>query len=295
MSEWPVINTSAGLATPDVKPASCLNCGDELLPRHRYCPGCGQDTNPKITSLGAIGKDFLENYFTFDSKLFRSLFPLLFRPGFLTEEYIRGRRARYIPPLRMYLSVSLLAFLLLALNKPVQPVYQSDEITAEELEEIKRDLSASKPGQAVLLQDPDMQVSDVFWDNFFNSTLPKLFFLMVPLAAFILAALYRRGRRYYVEYMIFSLHFHSFVFVVLLLYLLLSTFLLTRQVFVNQLLGGTFLLLVLTYLYLALKRVYGQRWGRTLVKFGLLLSSYSLTFVIFLLIALLVFYQATAS
>lgn len=274
---------------PTKPAAACPNCGTEILPAYNYCPSCGQDTNPKLISVGAIAKDVTENYFTVDSKILRSLTPLLFKPGFLTEEFMRGRRARYILPFRMYLTVSLLAFLVLAINKPSRTIYQTEEITAEELEEIKSELVV--PGTNHGATAGEAEIAEAFWDTFFNSTLPKLFFVMVPFYALILAALYRKPRRYYVEHVIFSLHFHSFAFIVLLLYLLVSSFLLARQVFINQLLSTALLVFTLVYLFIALKRVYRQSYGKTTLKFGLLLGSYTVTFLICLFVALFFFYQ----
>ncbi|MDJ1468880.1 DUF3667 domain-containing protein [Cytophagaceae bacterium DM2B3-1] len=272
-------------------PLTCANCGSELKPTFSFCPDCGQSTEPKVESFGMVVKEFLEDYFSFDSKVFRSLLPLLFRPGFLSIEYIQGRRARYIPPLRMYLTISLLAFLMLAVNKPSRLQYQSDsqEISSTELEELKDDIDED---YAARDQENDIiTVEDAFWDSFFDSTLPKLFFVMVPLYGLIQAMLYWRQRRYYMEHLIFSLHFHSFVFVVLLVYMLISSYLLAGMAFLNRTLMLTFTGGILLYLYFALKRVYGQNYFKTSLKFGLLLASYTITFILFCLIALFGYYS----
>ncbi len=270
----------------------CKNCGTEMRSRYAYCPDCGQATEDKVVSFASIIRDFLEDYFSFDSKVFRSLRPLLFQPGFLTKEYVQGRRARYIPPLRMYLTISLITFLLLATNKPNLTTYRvgSQEITAEELEEIKKDMNNPERG-ATITEAQEAAITEAFWDNFFNSYLPKLFFLLVPFYALILYALYRRSRHYYVEHLIFSLHFHSFVFVALLFYLLVSSYLSAQYVLLNQLLVSLLLLGVLVYLFLALKRVHGQDFGRTAVKFTLMIGSYAVSFLIFSAIALYISYS----
>lgn len=260
--------------------------------RYAYCPDCGQATENKIVSFASIARDFLEDYFSFDSKVFRSLRPLLFRPGFLTQEYINGRRARYIPPLRMYLTISLLTFLLLATNKPSLTTYQigSEAITAEELEEIKKDMR-NPEGNVTITEAQEAAITEVFWDIFFNSYLPKLFFLLVPFYALILYVLYRRTRRYYVEHLIFSLHFHSFVFVALLFYLLVSSYLSAQYVWLNQLLVSLLLLGTLVYLFLALKRVHQQTFSRTAIKFALMIGSYAISFLLFSAITLYVSYS----
>lgn len=271
-------------------PETCPNCAAKLAANFAYCPACGQSTDRRIDSFNEITKDFLEDYFSFDSKVFKSLLPLLYNPGFLTNEYVQGRRARYIPPLRMYLTISLLAFLMLAVNKPSRTQYEaaSAEISAEEMAEIRKNVEAG-PVDALAGTGP---AAERFWNNFFDSTLPKLFFVMVPFYALILAVLYRRRGRYYVEHLVFSLHFHSFVFVSLLVYMVVSSYVFRGMASVNSALAGLLATAILAYLFAALKKVYRQSYLKTAAKFGLLAGGYSITFVVFSLLALFAYYSA---
>lgn len=85
------------------KEKNCLNCGLAFSDNNNYCADCGQkNTNPKI-SFGTLVVDFLGDVFTFDSKIFKSLLYLIAKPGFLSQEFIEGRRVPYIPPLRMFI------------------------------------------------------------------------------------------------------------------------------------------------------------------------------------------------
>src|SRR5690349_13328403 len=82
-------------------PGVCLNCGGPLS--QRFCPACGQraiDPNP---TLGEFAHEAAEEFLHWDGKL-AATFRLFFtRPGELTREYLAGRRARYLSPLRLYL------------------------------------------------------------------------------------------------------------------------------------------------------------------------------------------------
>lgn len=86
----------------------CLNCATPLA--GKYCTECGQQNHTYVAPLRGIIGDFVGNHFGFDTKFFRSILPLLFRPGFLSREYAAGRRVRYINPLRLYFFSSLLFF-----------------------------------------------------------------------------------------------------------------------------------------------------------------------------------------
>lgn len=79
-----------------------------------YCAACGQRAAPFQRPLHHLGREVVEDYFGFDGKLWRTIGPLLTRPGFLTREYLDGRRNRYVRPVRLYLTASLTLFFLLS-------------------------------------------------------------------------------------------------------------------------------------------------------------------------------------
>ena len=105
---------SAGALSPggraDLSGQPCRNCGTEVTGRH--CPQCGQLAasfhRPFLSLVGASISDML----ALDGRIARTLPLLLFRPGVLTRRYIEGKRARYVPPFRLFLLSSLLFYLL---------------------------------------------------------------------------------------------------------------------------------------------------------------------------------------
>ena len=92
---------------------SCRNCGEALV--GRFCSACGQEDAPLHRSVRELATEFLGENFSFDTRLWRTLRPLLLRPGLLTKEYLAGRRIRFVSPLKTYLIAALLFFGLLAL------------------------------------------------------------------------------------------------------------------------------------------------------------------------------------
>jgi hypothetical protein len=93
---------------------TCSNCHAPLT--GQYCAVCGQRDRTRMISVWELVADFAGEFFDFDSRFWRTLFPLMFRPGRLTAEYLRGRRVHYTPPLRLYVISSVLFFLLATLG-----------------------------------------------------------------------------------------------------------------------------------------------------------------------------------
>ena len=91
----------------------CASCGQLLS--ERYCPRCGQRSRDLAQPLWPLLRELVMEAFELDSRLLRTLRGLL-RPGFLTAEFCRGRRAAYTSPVRLYLVSSLVCFTLLALT-----------------------------------------------------------------------------------------------------------------------------------------------------------------------------------
>ncbi len=99
-------------ARPEDRAAWCSNCGARL--HGTYCHRCGQETRERIAPLWTMAKDLLGELFNLDTRLIRTLRRLLFQPGRLTVEYIAGRRAGYVPPLRLFIFSSFILLLLLS-------------------------------------------------------------------------------------------------------------------------------------------------------------------------------------
>src|SRR5450830_879436 len=95
-------------------PENCANCETPLS--GHYCSHCGQEAVLHHASTREFLHEFVGHYVALEGKLWGSLVRLLFRPGLLTNEYIRGRRVRFVQPLRLYLSFSLLFFALLKIG-----------------------------------------------------------------------------------------------------------------------------------------------------------------------------------
>lgn len=128
---------------------NCLNCNAEV--QGRFCQVCGQENIETKESFWSLATHFVYDVTHFDGKFFSTLKYLLFRPGFLSQEYLKGRRITYLHPIRMYVFTSAIFFLILfsfyqEASESVVKISANEKTTAgliKELEGIKKKLNKS--------------------------------------------------------------------------------------------------------------------------------------------------------
>ncbi len=89
-------------------PTRCLNC--EAPVAGKFCPECGQSRDDHSRSVLGFVHEFVEHHLLLDSKMLRTGYALVLKPGRLTRAYVEGRRARYVSPFKLYLFMSLVFF-----------------------------------------------------------------------------------------------------------------------------------------------------------------------------------------
>ena len=93
----------------------CLNCDAVINESYEYCPVCGQKTNDELT-FGVLFNNTISNYFSYDARFLKSFVPLVFKPGFIAREFVKGRRLKYLHPAQYYLFVSVIFFFLFSIT-----------------------------------------------------------------------------------------------------------------------------------------------------------------------------------
>jgi hypothetical protein len=290
--------------------SECLNCGTRLTVSQSYCPECGQANHDLNIPVRHLLEEFIEGAFHFDKKSVRTILSLAFKPGFITSEFIKGKRHQYVAPVRLYIFISFLFFLLLSLLPGKHEVVASEEtpsthvgltffdINSGELRGMKNSqldsvmqshgIERSMLNRYIMRQ---MRRVDTEGHEGFNHLLVKgisyMMFALMPLFAFFIFLLYRKKAQYYIGTLIFSIHFHCFVFLLLIV-----------SVAVNQLLETSITLLIPLivspiYLFLALRYVYADSRIRTIGKtifIGVLqFISLAILFVATIFISLMIF------
>lgn len=269
----PIVTTDALASHHD----ACKNCGTTT--RGNYCHQCGQPAHVHVPSAREFLHEFLGHYVALEGKLWKSLALLLFKPGFLSREYIEGRRVRYLEPLRLYLTFSIIFFALVkfsgaelfnpdsAVERPAVAISAADggrdtvygkatESQAETSEEFRKKLvtGASSLNEGFgarvdrFTRRPAAQQQEAIKRAFFSYA-PYAVFALMPVFAAYLKLLYLGSGRRYGEHFLFALHTNAFAFCLMSVLMLVPS----SWGFVQFLL---FLWLTF-YLPTAMRRVYG--------------------------------------
>ena len=110
---------------------TCLNCGHNLVENDNFCPRCGQlNSINRVTFIDMI-RETLGDFIAYDSRLSNSLIPLFKKPGHLSLDYISGQRASHIHPMRLYLVVSFIFFLLNSIDNIQNKYFDTPNINQE--------------------------------------------------------------------------------------------------------------------------------------------------------------------
>jgi Protein of unknown function (DUF3667) len=270
-------------------PSTCPNCGHALAqPLPKFCGHCGQETHIKAPTLREFAQQFGGAYFSTEGALWRTLKLLLFKPGELTRQYFGGRRKHYVLPLRLYLTVSVLALLIvksvahveitLADTQKAPPVemrngavnfgswasaglrkgvFFCEGFPAWMCTRMKRRMDVNPEA---LLREFEQGVDRL------TGNLGGTMFVLLPSFALWLKLVYLNRRLRYTEHLVFALHLHTFWFLALLLTLL------------GQDLLTAFAIMALpAYALLAMKRAYAGRWWPLLVRAALVSLLYGVT------------------
>jgi len=260
----------------------CRNCG-VYAPDH-YCPHCGQDTKEHPPTFREFVHEFILHYFAAEGRLWRTLEALVLHPGRLTIDYLRGRKLAYVLPLRLYLTVSIVFFLLLkfaaapgnarvasAFHRSLNAGHTSFTIVDFGFGKAVRNADGSfscdlakwfcnRIQESVLQQPGELERRVSTLPSELISHLSTAVFLLLPLFALFLKLAYRR--RTYGEHFLFALNVHSFWFLVLMVLML------PIPEWVRIPLAGY----LLVYTVIALHTVYRSAWWMTVLK-GMAISA----------------------
>jgi hypothetical protein len=355
----------------DSKKDLCSNCGAELT--GQFCHFCGQSSKSMIKFFGEVIKELLDDTLGYDSRLKHSLFPLFFKPGRLTLDYVKGKRFHYVLPFKLYLITSVLFILLIKNSTDTENLKFNDVVQDEASQEISKDVEEEinhaidevnkanvAQGKKIIdfhlgeeqqkdvadsiaeseadeerqaknndresasdekendntitigtgdddvnlnwneetqqldgIEDLDDGLIKTFvsrinpklksWKNDLEplvesviETLPYMMFVILPIFALFLKIFYVFSKRYYTEHLVFLLHNHSFIYMLMMLQIGLGfgdSKLKSVDYWAAQSAADVFSFIsfilgfwMVIYVFLAMKRFYRQGWAATIFK-----------------------------
>ncbi len=235
---------------------TCPNCNSTLDTDDKFCSNCGQKKLKEDLKIKHLLVNFFEDYFSFDNKILQTLKVLLFKPAKLSLDYIQGKRARYVPPIRLYFFV---AFICLALVKILSHTFTDegghlDVEIGEGIDEGFQDEAEGRVIDKSLGKEIGTQLGKLLYTQ-----APLLLLFLLPVITFILYVLYYKKNRFYIESFIVGIHLQTFFFIALLFGNALEVLLDIDSVLVT-------FVLYFSYALVALKRYYKNNYFVTTIK-----------------------------
>jgi hypothetical protein len=261
-------------ASADTIAERCLNCGAPL--HGGFCAACGQRAVPPNPTVRELAGDAWHELSGYDGRVMGTIRGLV-RPGYLTREYVEGRRVHYLPPVRIYLIVSLFYFVVAAsapeevtarqstvsgpggmrigITDDGDRLAMSAEDRAEMLKSADRAPWFIRPMIRSVAEDPDAFRSRLF------TIMPRVFFAMLPVFAAVVALFYRKC--HFPTALVFAVHLHAFAFIV---FAIPEAMKFSGNARLADTASGLMALLFAIYALRAFRSVFGGRWPITVAK-----------------------------
>ncbi len=191
----------------------------------------------------------------------RTLRLLFFRPGHLTTEFLRGAVKPYLGPVKVYVTAFALSLFLYSIYRPAA-IYDVRFFIARDPGGIWQKRIATIAQERRATEEQMLFEVNARWQKY-------LYFgeIIYPVAlATGLALLYVRRRRFYVEHLIFSLHTLAFTYLLGVIFWPIYAIFGVHVASVFTIVSLLSLFSSLTYLFLAVRHVYGQKWAKSAGK-----------------------------
>jgi hypothetical protein len=228
---------------------ACANCGASLT--GPYCRACGEhESASHPATIGHLFHELTHELLHVDGKIWRTARTLFTRPGELTAEYWAGRRARWIGPFRVFL-IAAAALLFVPGIGPMNFQTRLERKANGDLNVAIGPPGGVTPG-TVLIEGPERDA----YVGRLRTAYAAIRYAAVPLFALCAWLLYRRSQPYYASHLVLAVHYYAFWYVV-------SLFSGRLPYSVGAPLAQA---LCAVYLFVALRRLFGETWPRTAIK-----------------------------
>ncbi len=122
--------------TKNIRGKKCLNCENDISEDDNFCSRCGQVNDLKKVSLKQYLSAYFDDFLSFDSRLLNTIVALIFKPGYVTKNYVEGKRMSYMNPFKLYLQITILFFLVIGLFGTIDKFKPIDNTSSDIIPEI---------------------------------------------------------------------------------------------------------------------------------------------------------------
>ena len=252
----------------------CKNCHSEI--KEYYCPNCGQEVKDMNLSILSFIKEFIGNLFSLDSKVLVTFKYLMIRPGFLSNEYISGRRKQYTLPSRLYLFATITSIIIFSLLTQDTTYYfkfndRSFGFIMSEHFDGRGAIAFLWTSTDGIDNWEDIDIEPLQVDIL--SFISKIFLFLFPIFALLMKCFY--WKRLYINHLILVLHNHSFILIsYTLIFIINKLFIYFGFDVITSWLVVLILLFISTYTFISAYKFYGEGKIITLIKFFPLALAY---------------------
>jgi len=298
---------------------NCKNCNNILSGKAIFCSNCGQKKIEKL-NLKYIISQFIEDIFNVDSKVFLTIKALAFKPGFLSKEYIEGKRVKYVPPVRLYIVLSVVFFFVLSVvnygdndgssrSITIGNSSESDlktdgvnfsigdteiRVPTEELKRMQCEGTLDEGLDSLTINMSEFpayltkklalaKINNEGFMDILSDQFSLFLLLFLPFFSILYSITFSRNKKGFIGHLIFNLHLNSFVMVSLLLYMLIDIVIGGNDL-IDIIWFGVVLLFGQYYLIKSIMKFYDRKWWIALYKYLLLILGYIVLAIMFIIL-----------
>jgi len=264
---------------------ACLNCGAPIT--GSYCANCGQARVHTDPTLHEFLHEATHELVHWEGKIPHTLRALFVQPGRLTLDFLAGRRARWLPPLRLYLICSVAFFLSGPLvegitHRPPRHIAQfslrGDKSSGALTPAERTALADGLPARVFGIDRLERAAADnTKLDRTIDSVFPKAMFVLLPMFALLTRVVWRLAAWRYPAHLYLALHLHAAWFGTFAVAKVAGAF--TSSETLAVAIGFVAFAYTVWYTLLGLRRVFGDAWIKTVAKAGLVVALYALCFL----------------
>jgi Protein of unknown function (DUF3667) len=255
-----------------IQPAACPNCGGDVT--GAYCAGCGQKQSSVDVTVGAFVSETAQELTSWDGKIPSTLRALFFQPGVLTVDFLAGRRARWLSPLRLYLLCGVAFFVCQSLvdaftyrgnGRLSALVTRNPDGTTTLAPEARAAIEGGLPARIFGVDRMERAAARAAeFDREAGFIVPKSMFVLLPLFALFTRLAWGSRLPRFPAHLYFALHLHAAWFGALALSTVVTAF--AGSATLETIIGTAVTAYALGYGIVATRRLFGEPWQRTIVK-----------------------------